>query len=199
MSPFGICVHCKLAQVTLRLLADAVNTPSALSAQLARFPRKRQEHTKDICVEGNLIPPFCRPALGRWNGMVLLKFTVGVQPLGLNPCPSLRGKLLWIVHRSLLRFQNRNSHPWVGSRALARRLSRPELPPRPTGAPTASLRRADLVRPDHYRYWALSVANVDITSGGRRHQANAEAEGAFQRNWCHGLFSPAIVGPTGES
>ena len=28
-------------------------------------------------------------------------------------------------------------------------------------------------------------SHVDLTSGRRRHQANAEAEGAIQRTWCH--------------
>src|SRR5260370_13314126 len=35
-------------------------------------------------------------------------------------------------------------------------------------------------------------SHVDLTSGWAGHQANAEAEGAFQRNWCHGLLATGI-------
>ena len=42
-------------------------------------------------------------------------------------------------------------------------------------------------------------SHVDLTSGRRGHQANAEAERAFPGNWCYGLLSPAISFRTGLS
>jgi len=38
-------------------------------------------------------------------------------------------------------------------------------------------------------------SHVDLTSGRRRHQANAEAEGAFQQNWCYWAVVASYRGP----